>query len=102
MLKFIQTGQTGGDCTTPYNVELDRPYTVLEFINKILTAYPSEWGVIRVRCCFSIKYSYGKIENAVPAQYADLPVEEVKAAGGYSAMDYIIEAGTTPYRLSQV
>lgn len=91
MLKFIQTHSMGGDCTAPYDVELDRPYTVREFINEILAASPHEWGEIRVVGCFSIKYRYGKIEDIIPARYADLSVSEVKASGGYSAMNYRIK-----------
>lgn len=44
MLKFIQTGKTGGDCTCPYSVTSDTPLTVAELIQLILAR--KEWGYI--------------------------------------------------------
>lgn len=37
MIKFQQTARTGGDETAPYDVILDREYTVRELIDYILT-----------------------------------------------------------------
>lgn len=93
MLKFVQTHATGGDCTAPYDVILDKPYTVSEFINEVLTTHKNEWGIIRVRGAFSINYRYGKMEKEIPEQYANLSIKKVQAAGGWSAMDYHIEVG---------
>lgn len=44
MLKFIQTGKTGGDCTCPYSVTSDTPLTVAELIQQILAR--KEWGIL--------------------------------------------------------
>ncbi len=93
MLKFVQTHATGGDCTAPYDVILDKPYTVSEFINEVLTTHKNEWGIIRVRGAFSINYRYGKMEKEIPEQYANLSIKKVQAAGGWSAMDHHREVG---------
>lgn len=91
MLKFVQTHGMGSDCTAPYDVELDRPYTVAEFINEVLTSRKNEWGEIEIKGAFSLKYRYGKTEQEIPEQYANLPVKKAHAAGGYSAMNYRLE-----------
>lgn len=102
MLKFIQTHAPGGDETAPYDVILDKPYTVGEFINEVLTTLSNEWGEFVVRRKGSgyfdsmarAEYRYGEMKNrngektAIPEEYTSLPIKEVKAAGGWSAMDY--------------
>ncbi len=102
MLKFIQTHPAGGDCTAPYDVILDKPYTVGEFISEVLTTRPKEWGEFFVRYKGSgyfdrmarAEYRYGEMKNrhgektAIPEEYAVMPIKEVKAAGGWSVMDY--------------
>lgn len=96
MLKFIQTHAEGGDCTAPYDVKLDKPYTVGEFIKEVLTTRPKEWGEFFVRhkgCGFldsiaRAEYRYGAMKSAIPEEFTSLPVKEVKAAGGWSCMDY--------------
>ena len=102
MLKFIQTHHTGGDCTAPYDVLLDKPYTVGEFINEVLTTRSNEWGEFIVRRkgsgyfdrMASAEYRYGKMKNrngentAIPVELISMPIMEIKAAGGWSAMDY--------------
>ena len=102
MLKFIQTHAAGGDETAPYDVMLDKPYTVGEFIKEVLTTLPNEWGEFVVRRkgsgyfdrMASAEYRYGEMKNRngekteIPEEFALLPIKEVKAAGGWSAMDY--------------
>ena len=102
MLKFIQTHAAGGDETAPYDVILDKPYTVGEFINEVLTTRSNEWGEFIVRHkdsgfldrMASAGYRYGEMKNRngekteIPEEFASLPIKEVKAAGGWSAMDY--------------
>lgn len=102
MLKFIQTHEASRDCTAPYDVQLDKPYTVAEFIREILVARPNEWGKFYVRRKGSdwmdrmavIEYRYGKMESrdgeklVIPEEFATLSIKEVEARGGYTAMDY--------------
>lgn len=102
MLKFIQTHEASRDCTAPYDVVLDKPYTISEFIEEILKAHPNEWGKFYVRRKGSgwldrmaeIEYRYGKMENRdrekaeIPDEFASLPILEIKARGGWTNMDY--------------
>lgn len=96
MLTFIQTHATGSDCTAPYDVIMDKPYTVGEFINEVLTTRTNEWGEFVVKhkgCSYfdrmaNTEYRYGKKESAMPEDIASLPIKEVKASGGWSNMDY--------------
>ena len=37
MFKMYMAGKERGDCTAPYNVELDKAYTVNEFVHTVLT-----------------------------------------------------------------
>lgn len=98
MLTFIQTHATGSDCTAPYDVIMDKPYTVGDFINEVFTTRPSEWGKFVVKCkggshfgrMASAEYRYGAMEGAMPEEFAPLLVKEVKAAGGWSNMDYYL------------
>ncbi|MDE6754477.1 MAG: hypothetical protein K2J82_07680 [Muribaculaceae bacterium] len=96
-LKFIQTHEASRDCTAPYDVVLDKPYTITEFIHEVLTTRPNEWGQFNIRQKGSnwldrmavVEYRYGKMENRDWEKIvASLPIEEVKARGGWSAMDY--------------
>lgn len=100
--KFIQTHAESRDCTAPYDIILDKPYTVEEFILEVLTTRTYEWGefvIIRkgsnwFESMAVAEYRYGKMENRdrekteVLEMIAKLPIEEVKANGGWSAMNY--------------
>lgn len=99
MLTFIQTHAAGGDETAPYDVILDKPYTVGEFINEVLTTRSNEWGEFTVKnkkgWYVEIEYHYGEIETLDGHQVTKLPddlcallISEVKASGGWSNMDY--------------
>lgn len=99
MLTFIQTHATGSDCTAPYDVKLDKPYTVGEFINEVLTTRSNEWGDFTVKnkkgWYVRIEYRYGEIDTLdghivtkLPDDLCALPVKDVKASGGWSNMDY--------------
>lgn len=101
-LKFIQTHAESRDCTAPYDVILDKSYTVAEFIREVLTTRSNEWGQFNIRRKGSswldrmavVEYRYGKLENRdrenteIPEIMVSLPIEEVEARGGWSAMDY--------------
>lgn len=95
MIKFQQTARTGGDETAPYDVILDREYTVRELINYILTR--KEWGRIDIRCAgkqsASVGYKGSKLPSQLPDDIQDRVVVSAKAAGGWSNMNYLIEIG---------
>lgn len=98
MFKLIQTGREGGDCTAPYDVELDKEYTVREFITEVLINRPNEWGDIYY--CEGVKirlvddphceYRYGILLTTLPEEILDKKVIYVTAHGGWSSMDYFI------------
>ena len=83
MLKFIQTHPTGSDCTASYDVILDKPYTVGDFINAVLTTRSNEWGSFHLTYYTRMDYRDGKPMS--------MRIKEVKASGGWSAMDYYIK-----------
>ena len=48
MFTLIQCTPTRGDCTAGYEVDLDKEYTLQEFIDAILTNKKDEWGEIKI------------------------------------------------------
>ena len=104
MIKLIQARPESRDCTAPYDVVLSKPYTITEFIKEVLATRSGDWGEFVVRRKGSdwldhmavVKYRYGKLENRdgkkaeIPENLAILSITEVKASGGWSAMDYNI------------
>lgn len=93
MIKLTQTSETFGDCTALYSVEMDKPYTVKEFIKQVLKR--KEWGYIEIENRYGDpKCEYkGKtiITENLPEEILSQPVVKVRASGGWSRMDYIIE-----------
>ena len=94
MFKFKRTGGPFGDCTCNYDIEFDRPYTVAEFINEVLTERSDEWGYIRVVTGNSryegpkCEYRYGKLLSTLPEEYLDKHIAVCEANGGWTAMTY--------------
>lgn len=96
MLKFIQTHSEARDCTAPYDVILDNPYTVGEFVEEALATRSNEWGNFDVMGSRSdyfhptarVKYRYGKLLETLPENLLSMQIERVKAHGGWSNMDY--------------
>ena len=99
MFTLIQCTPTGYDCTVGYRVNLDKEYTLQEFIDAILTNKKDEWGGIKIvkrncpwysRPC--IDYKYGNITNKpnIPEKVFSYKVKSVTAHGGWSSMDYIV------------
>jgi len=96
--KLIQTHAAGGDCTAPYKVELDSPYTVGEFIKEVLMKCSNEWGDFEVRTAggwfhptiFRVEYKYGKLMENIPEEIASLSIVKASSCGGWTAMDYNI------------
>lgn len=95
MFKLIQSGPTCGDCTAPYNVILDKEYTVEDFIKTILLR-SNEWGYIGIFDGKSIfgnpncEYRYGNLKTHLPNGYLSNKVVRVMASGGWTRMDYIL------------
>ena len=96
MLKFIQTGKTGGDCTCPYLVISDTSLTVEELIQQILTR--KEWGYINFyykkidwgTAISRVEYDNTQLSNT-NENFTDIQknlVVKISASGGWSRMDY--------------
>lgn len=94
MFKMIQTRPEGSDCTAPYDVILDKTYTVEEFVKTVLENKPNEWGFIGVYkkgVIFGVpyvEYTHGVLVNTFPENYLSKTIKTVKASGGWSRMDY--------------
>lgn len=98
MIKLIQTHAPGGDACAPYDVKFDKPHTVGEFVNEVLTTRKNEWGSFDLRhngCGYfdrflSVKYRYGELIGELPEDITKLSIIGATAYGGWSAMDYNI------------
>lgn len=98
MIRIKATGSMGGDATYPYDVIMDRPYTVGEFVDEVV-AKKGNWGCICVSdnprnilgktLCW---YSHGKLEE----EYASLKeckrmqVKSAHGSGGWSRYDFTL------------
>ena len=104
---FILTprGPTSSDCTAPYEVLLDKEYTVETFINAVLTTNPDDWGHIGIANKLetttgqvygnpTCEYCKGHLTtDPLPSEVLSQTVASVKARGGYTLMDYLITLG---------
>lgn len=95
MFQRSRSGKERSDCTAPYDVQLDKEYTVIEFISAVLTYYP-EWGYIGIYCKGEIfgkpycEYSHGRLLSSLPEEFWYKKVIKVKADGGWGNMDYLL------------
>lgn len=98
MISIKATGGMGGDATYPYDVIMDRPYTVREFVDEVL-AEEGNWGCIRVSdnprdalgelICW---YRHGKLEEeyASVKKYESIQVKSAHGSGGWSMYDFTL------------
>lgn len=98
MFKFIHTAGPFGDCTSEYDIQLDKNYTVEEFVETVLKEKSREWGYIGIYKKGEIfgdpvcEYRSGKlITESLPEEFLRQDIKEVKASGGWSRMDYEIK-----------
>lgn len=91
MIELIQTHNYGSDCTAPYDIETDCK-TVGEFVDEVLQKYTNEWGDFKIEGTYCYyEYKHGKLLDEIPQNERSLQIKEIKAAGGYSNMDYFIK-----------
>ena len=95
-MKFTATGNTAGDGITPYKVTDYEATTVGEFINEVLENYPNDWGDFNVgdgRFLLNphCEYRDGILLDEFQKTTLKKKIESVKAAGGWSRMDYAIK-----------
>ena len=100
MIEFTRRTAVRSDCTAGYSVRLDKPYTVRELVDEILSTQADDWGYIGIfRPGISYifgdpncQYRYGKlITDPLPDDVLGRTIKEVRADGGWSRMDYIIK-----------
>lgn len=99
MFTLTQRTQIFGDCTAGYRVDLDKEYTLQEFIDAILTNKKDDWGEIKIakrNCAWylypHIDYRYGDVISHpnIPEEAFGYKVKSATARGGWSVMDYFI------------
>lgn len=99
MIRIKATGGMGGDATYPYDVIMDRPYTVREFVDEVV-AEKDNWGCI---CCVFDNprnilgkplcwYRYGKLEEEYASlkECEDRLVKSAHGRGGWSRYDFTL------------
>ena len=88
---------SNGDCTSNYNISLDKEYTVKEFIDTVLIEKKNEWGFFKILTdnnlidgVASYEYKYGKLVGNINEKYLNNKIIGANCSGGWSAMDYFI------------
>lgn len=99
MFKLERLRPEGSDCTAPYDVILDKEYTVEEFVKAVLSNI-REWGEIRIdigaKSYFAnptYAYKYGELLVPIQDDFLHKKVTSASAHGGWSLMDYFIHIG---------
>ena len=102
MFRLIQTSDTRGDCTASYDVQLDKEYTVKEFLETVLTQKADEWGafylMVRSKKLFwqnpSCEYKNGNRVGpawaSILTRYGSRRIVRACSDGGWTRMDYYI------------
>lgn len=98
MIRFIQTSEESGDCSAYYDVILDKPHTVGEFINLVLIERKGEWGKFEIYSpnvswldYEKYEYRYGVLNDAIPKNLLEKKIISIKANGGWTNMDYLLK-----------
>ena len=102
-VEYTQTAPKSGcfgDCTAFYDVTIDVPCTVGEFINWVITEKSGEWGAIGISfnkddypgwCKVKCEYKWGKLLTQLPEKYLGKQIHSIKGHGGWTQMDYAIK-----------
>lgn len=96
-----QVSETRGDCTAHYRVELDRPYTVREFVAEV-AGDPQVFGSVFLRddphwfmCTRICEFDHGDTLMEMVGDFQDDAVVEVEADGGYTCYAFYLETART-------
>lgn len=93
MIRFKHL-KDNSDATSNYDIILDKPYTVGEFVKEVLTR--EEWGDIRIKLTDSwfdgprLEYRHDRVIGGNLDGYLNKTIKTVFANGGWSAMSYWI------------
>lgn len=80
-----------GDCTSSYGINLDKEYTVGEFIDTIFKERSDEWGSIDIVNHYARSYNKGKFSyNGFEEDMLNKKIKKVTAHGGWTYMEYNI------------
>lgn len=97
-MTFIQTSEIFGDCTTNYDVKLNKTHTVSEFINLVLVERKGEWGKFEIYDpdvswldYEQYEYHYGVLNDAIPKDLLEKKIISIEAHGGWTRMDYLLK-----------
>lgn len=100
-MKMICTGGPYGDASSSYVVQLDKEYTVQEFVKMVLDEKPGEWGNFEITTDFHYTYTNRKdiceykrgkiIADFREEKTKTMVVSEVIAHGGWTNMNYFIK-----------
>ena len=100
MIKFMQTSEVFGDCTANYDVKLNKPHTVGEFINLVLIERKGEWGKFEIYNpdvswldYERYEYRYGILKDAILKEIHEKKIISIEAHGGWTQMDYLLKLG---------
>lgn len=102
MFKLIQTSDIRGDCSASYDVQLDKEYTVKEFLETVLTQKADEWGtfylIVRSKkllgqnpsCEYKNGNRVGPAWESILTRYGNRRIVRACSNGGWTLMDYYI------------
>lgn len=89
-MKFECIGGPYGDCTSSYKVT-DYPTTVGKLLEYILEHKKDEWGYIYIGNRNKVaEYRCGTIVKPLSDEYKDIHISSLRANGGWSRIDYIV------------
>ena len=97
-MKFTQTSEEFGDCSAFYDVTLDNPHTVGDFINSVLVERKGEWGKFRIYNpnvswldYEQYEYRYGILKDVISNELLEKEIISIEAHGGWTQMDYLLK-----------
>lgn len=90
------TGEVGADYSHSYNVKMDREYTVMTFIEDILSSRPNDSGLIETEDGDIIaEYRNGELEPTYKLKdLGNETVVGVTSSGCYNCMNYTVQLET--------
>lgn len=100
-LEFICEYGPAGDQCFGYNVKIEAPCTVKEFIEEVLRQRTDEWGTFEIGKAENMKYldammqrvkyeKGGRLKEEIQREIGGKQIKAVKARGGWTLMDYFI------------
>ena len=98
MIKYIQTSEVFGDCSANYDVKLNKPHTVGEFINLVLIERKAESGMFEIYNpdvswldYERYEYRHGILKDVISKEILEKRIISIEAHGGWTQMDYLLK-----------